>query len=180
MNRWKIISRKSILEAKLFEVKQIDFENKSGDKKVHHIAERVPIVSVFPLTDQYEIYLISQYRYMLRKIVLEAVAGFMEKRETALAAARRELKEEAGIEAYQFEEIGKAEVAGSVFKGKMHFFLAKGLEIGDNKLDESEEITVVKMPLEQAVEKVILGEINHSASMIGILLLDKLRSQKKL
>jgi len=133
MSQWKIISQKSILKAKLFDVKQIDFENKSGKKKTHRVAERVPIVSVFPLTDSYEIYLLSEYRYMLKKTIIEAVAGHMEKKETTIAAAKRELKEEAGIEAQQLEEIARIEMSGSVFKSKVHLFLAKELgEIWDS------------------------------------------------
>jgi hypothetical protein len=62
----------------------------------------------------------------------------------------------------------------------VHIFLAKGLEFEVANLEEDEEISVVKMPLTQAVEKVMLGEINHAASMLGILMLDKLRMQKKL
>lgn len=180
MSRWKIVSQKSVFKTKLFNVKEVVFETKNGKKKIHHIAERASVVSVFPLTDQYEIYLISQYRYTLQKKVMEAVAGYVEGRETTVAAAKRELKEETGIETHQLEELARAEVAGSVFKGKIYLFLAKGLEIGEDKLEEDEEIEIVKMPLESAVEKVMTGEINHSASMIGILLLDKLRSQKKL
>lgn len=180
MNRWKLVSQKSVFKAKLFNVKEVVFETKTGKKKIHHIAERAPIALVFPLTDSYEIYLVSEYRYMLNKTVLQAVAGHVEKKETAIAAAKRELKEEAGISAMQLEEIARIEMSGSVFRSKSHLFLAKGLEIGDNKLDDDEEIAVVKMPLEDAVGKVMLGEINHSASMLGILLLDKLRAQKKL
>lgn len=180
MSRWKLVSQKNILRTKLFDVKQINFETKTGRKKIHHIAERAPIALVFPLTDSYEIYLISEYRYLLNKIVLQAVAGHVEKKETAIAAAKRELKEETGIQAMQLEEIARIETSGSVFRSKANLFLAKGLEIGDNKLDNDEEISVVKMPLEQAVEKVMLGEINHATTMIGILLLDKLRTQKKL
>jgi len=180
MSRWKFISQKSIFRAKLFDVKQIDFESKTGKRKIHHVAERASIVSVFPLTDSYEIYLISEYRYLLKKTIIEAVAGHVEKKETTISAAKRELKEEAGIQAMQLEEIARIEMSGSVFRSKMHLFLAKGLEIGDNKLDDDEEIEVVKMPLELAVEKVMTGEINHAASMLGILLLDKLKTQKKL
>lgn len=180
MSRWKVVSQKSVLKDKFIDVRKIDFETKTGRKKIHHIVERTPTVSVFPLTDQYEIYLISQYRYMLNKTVLEAVSGYMEGKETTIAAAKRELKEETGINAHQLEELGRIELAGSVFKSKVYLFLAKGLEIGSNNLDEDEEISIVKMPLDAAVEKVMLGEINHSASMIGILLLDKLRMQKKL
>lgn len=180
MSRWKLISQKTILRAKLFDVKQVNFETENGKKKIQYFAERVPIVSVFPLTDSYEIYLISEYRYMLKKTIIEAVAGHVEKAETTIAAAKRELKEEAGIQAMQLEEIARIEMSGSVFRSKTHLFLAKGLEIGDNKLDDDEEISVVKMPLTEAVEKVMTGEINHATSMLGILMLDKLRTQKKL
>ena len=180
MSRWKIVSHKSILKTELFDVKRIDFENGGGEKKTHYEAERTPVISVFPLTELYEVYLISQYRAMLKKISLEAVAGYVKKKETTIAAAKRELKEETGIEAEQLEEIARIEMAGSVFRSKVSLFLAKGLEAGKNNLDEDERIEVVKMPLEAAVEKVMTGEINHSSSMLGILLLDKLRSQNKL
>jgi 8-oxo-dGTP pyrophosphatase MutT (NUDIX family) len=180
MSQWKIVSQKAILKTELFNVREISLEDNKGKRKIHYEAERVPIVSIFPLTDKYEIYLISQYRSMFKKTVLEAVAGHVVKKETTIAAARRELKEEAGIEAQQFEEIARIQMSGSVFKSTSSLFLAKGLEIGDNNLDDMEEILVVKMPLVTAVEKVMLGEINHAASIIGILMLDKLRSQKKL
>lgn len=180
MSRWKLVSQKPILRTKFFNVLEIGFETQTGRKKIQHIAERTPIVSIFPLTDSYEIYLISQYRYMLKKTVLEAVAGHVEKKETTITAAKRELKEETGMSAMQLEEIARIEMSGSVFRSKTHLFLAKGLEIGDSKPDDDEEIALVKVPLKEAVEKVMLGEINHATSMVGILLLDKLRRDKKL
>lgn len=180
MNQWKIISQKTILRAKLFDVRQIEFETKSGKKKIYHEAERVPVISVFPLTDSYEIYLLSQYRYMLKETVIEAVAGHVNKKETTIAAAKRELKEEAGIQAMQLEEIARIEMSASVFKSKSYLFLAKDLEFGDNKLDDDEEISVVKMPLNTALEKIMTGEINHATTIIGVVLLDKLRREKKL
>jgi len=180
MNQRKIISQKKTLKTELFDVREIRFKGSTGKIKVHHEVERAPVVSIFPLTDQYEIYLISQYRSMLKKVVLEAISGYVEKNEGIIAAAKRELKEEAGIEAQQLEEIARVQIAGSVIKGTVNLFLAKGLELGETNLDEEEQISVVKMSLDQAVEKVMMGEINHSASIIGILMLDKLRMQKKL
>ncbi|MDO8582969.1 MAG: NUDIX hydrolase [bacterium] len=180
MSQWKLVSQKSVLRAKLFNVKEIVFENQKGKQKIHHVAERDTVVSIFPLTDKYEIYLVSQYRHTLEKTVLEAISGYMEGKETTIAAAKRELREEAGITAQQLEELARVDLAGSVFKSKIHLFLAKGLEMGDNDLDEDEEIEVVKMPLSVAVEKVMIGEISHAGSMIGILMLDKLRREKKL
>ena len=180
MSQWKINSKKTVFKAELFDVKEISLENGAGKIKIHHEVERTPIVAVFPLTDSYEIYLISQYRYMFEKTVLEAVAGHVDKGETAIAAARRELKEETGMDALQFEELARTQTSASVFKSPVNLFLAKGLEMGESNPDETEEISLVKMPLKEAVEKVMSGEINHLASMTGILMLDKLRSEKKL
>ncbi len=180
MSQWKIVSQKPVFRAELFNVKKIIFENKRGTKKIHHVAERNTVVTIFPLTDQYEIYLVSQHRDMLGKTVLEAPSGYVKRNETTIAAAKRELNEETGMSVQQLEEFARVDLASSVFKSKLHLFLAKGLEIGDNDLDYDEEIEVVKMPLSSAVDKVMSGEINHAASMAGILMLDKLRSQKKL
>ena len=180
MNQWKIASQKLVFKGELFDVKEINFVDKSGKKNIHHVVESDPIVSIFPLTDSYEIYLVSQYRYMLKRTTIEAVAGYVEKKETSLSAAKRELMEETGIEAMQWEEISRVEMAASVFKGKMHLFLAKELEIPVIPYENEEEITLVKIPLSDAVKKVMDGAINHSASMIGILMLDMLRIQKKL
>jgi ADP-ribose pyrophosphatase len=180
MSQWKDVSQKTILKTELFDVKKIVFKDNKGKKRIHHEAQRVPVVSIFPLTESNEIYLISQYRRMISRTTLEAVAGYVKETETIVSAARRELKEEVGIEARQLEMIARVQMAGSVFKSTTNLFLAKDLEIGDSHPDEDEEISIVKMPLSDAAEKVMTGEINHAASMIGILILDKLRMQKKL
>ncbi|RJQ36085.1 NUDIX hydrolase [Candidatus Microgenomates bacterium] len=179
MDSPKIISQKVILETGLFDVKETEIQLEKNKKILYDVFRR-PTVSVFPLTEKYEVYFISEYRYLHKRNVLGAVAGFVEEKESTLSAAKRELKEEAGIEASQFEEIGRVELAASVFKAQCHIFLAKGLETGLQNLEEDERITVVKIPLQEAVKKVMNGEINTSISMIGILMLDKLRKEKKL
>lgn len=180
MTQWKISSQKSIFKAKLFDVQEVVFRNEKGEEKVHHVAIRDTIASVFPLNEKNEIYLLSEYRYTLGKRAIEAVAGHLDSGETAMHAAKRELKEEAGITALQMEEIARVEMSGSVFKNKAHLFLAKDLEVGVSHPEEDEDIQVIKMPLKEAVEKVMSGEINHASTMIGIMMLDKLKKEKKL
>src|SRR6185437_7183126 len=110
-------------------------------------------------TDKKEMYLISQYRYTLKSNSLEAVAGFIDEGETPLQAAKRELKEETGMTASSWEEIGKLEIAGSVVRGQTYLFLARDLEIGEAEPEEDEDITLLKMPIKEAVTKVFGGEI---------------------
>jgi len=179
MNKWKILSEKQVFKAKLFEVKELKIKQ-NGRDLVHHIAKRHPTISVIPVTENLEIYLVSQYRYMLEKQTLEAMAGFIDVGETPLDASKRELKEETGISAKEWIKLTEIEMAASVFKGVNHIFLAKDLTHGTAHNEEGEEISLVKIPLDEAVGKVIKGEINHSASVIGILLIDKLRTLGKI
>lgn len=176
---FKIVSQKKVFKAELFEVEETKIQLNKNIKTYDDIY-RKPTVSVFPLTNLYEIYLISEYRRLHKKNVLAAVAGFVNEGESTLNAARRELKEETGIIAAHWEEIARIEMAASVIKATSHLFLAKGLEIEKPALEEDEKITLIKLPLSKAVEKVMLGEINISPAVIGILLIDKLKREKKI
>ena len=178
-NRWGVISQKTVYKAKLFEVKEQKVLLPDNKKHVYEIVEKRPTVNIFPLDDKYDLYLISQYRYMFKRRILEAVAGHVDENETSLAAAKRELQEEAGIVASQWEEIARIETAASVIKATSHLFLARDLEQGMPNPDIGEDIQLVKLHLEEAVAKVMSGEINHAATMIGIFILDNLVRGKR-
>lgn len=176
-----ITSSTSVFKAKLFDVHEVKLQHESGRDVTHHIAYRKPTVCIFPLTPDYEIYLVSEYRYMLGSTILAAAAGFMDKEgEKPLDTAKREAQEELGIAASQWELLTKIELSASAFSAQSFLFLARDLEIGTASPEADEQIQVVKMPLDEAVKKVMFGEITISATMIGILMLDKLRREKKL
>lgn len=176
----KIVAEKIVYKARLFEVKEQEVLLPNNKKHIYATVERRPTVNIFPLTDKYELYLISQYRYMFKKRILEAVAGHIDDNETSLVAAKRELREEIGMLASQWEEIARIQKSASVIKETSHIFLARDLEEGKPSPTEGEDIVLVKLPLNEAVAKVMMGEINHSATMVGIFMLDRLRMEKKL
>lgn len=180
MNRWKIFSKEKILSAKFFDIFKIELQPPDRKKRIYYQAERNPSVLIFPLTDNYEIFLIKQYRYLLNKEMIEGIAGFINKNENPMDAAKRELKEESGITASILKYLVKIELAASVFKSEAELFLAQELKFGKQELDDSEKIEVLKIPLEKAVSMIISGEISESATMLGILLLDRLRKDKKI
>lgn len=170
----KILSKKPVFKAELFTVREIEIEiNKK--RFIQHDVMRNPVVTVFALNDNNEIYLISQYRRLLERTTLEAVAGFIDEGETPLVAAKRELKEEVGLQASNWRELKVVNIAGSVTKGEAHLFLARGLIIGKPEPEDDEDITQVLIPFEKAVEKVLKGEIDIATTMAGILLIDKLK-----
>lgn len=180
MSDIKILSSKPVFHASLFDVVEKELALPNGKKLTHQNVERHPTVTIFPITSKYEIYLIKEYRYLLKKISLEATAGFVNPQENTLMAAKRELKEETGITAVQWEKLITLEVATSVIHAQAHLFLAKELELGEPELEEDEIIEVVKMPIEEAVKKVMTGEITSSSTIVGIMMLDMLKREKKL
>lgn len=179
-NKWEVMSQKTVYKAELFEVKEQRVLLPNNKKNVYEIVEMRPTVNIFPLDHRYNLYLISQYRYMFQERILEAVAGHVEKNETSLAAAKRELKEETGMLAYQWEEIARIQKSASVIKETSYIFLARDLEEGTSNPSEGEDISLVKLSLKEALAKVLSGEINHVATMVGIFILDNLRKEKKI
>lgn len=180
MNIPKVLSQKSLLKDHVVEVVETELLLGDGKKKMHHNVYRRSTVSVFPLTSSYELYLISQYRYLHGKVSIEAMSGFIEDEEKPLAGAKRELAEETGLTALEWKELPVFEIAGSVIKSQLHLFYAKELTHGKTNFDDDEDITLVKLSLDEAVEKVLKGEINHAASAIGILMLDRLKREGKI
>ena len=173
----KIISQKTLFKNNYFNLveNKIDFGN--NIIKTHADVYRKSAVSVFPITSSYEIYLIKQYRYLLEKEVLEAVAGIMDKDENSLETAKRELKEETGIVAGKLSELQSIFVAGSFVKIRQYLILAQDLKFEEATPEETEKIELVKMSLDEAVNKVFTGEIMTGSSMLGVLLLDKMRER---
>ncbi len=176
----KIISQKTLFQAVHFSVKEniLDFGN--GVQRTHHDVYRNDAVSIFPVTETYDIYLIRQFRYLHNAEILEAIAGMADNKESPLITAARELKEEAGIVAKELVEFKTIALAGSIFKASQHFVLARNFSLNTAEPEETEKITLVKMSLGEAVQKVMTGEIFTAGSIIGILLLDKMRQEGNL
>ena|SRR3989344_8262634 len=179
MSPIKILSQKPILSADLFSVIETKLDIK-GIIHTHRNIYRPPIASVFPLSNENEIYLIKQYRYLHDEIFLEEVAGHVDKDESVLQAAKRELKEESGMSAKTWKKFGVFSGNSSVIKSEIHLFLARGLTQGNPAPEEDEDITLVKIPLGEAVKHVISGDIKNSVASLGILLLFSMQKEGKL
>lgn len=145
--------------------------NTSGRELIRHVGA----VGIVPLTDDRKVIVERQYRYPLDMVITEIPAGKLDsKEEDRLDAAKRELREETGITADEWIDMGVYYPAAAYTDEKITLYLAKGLHFGEQQLDEDEFLNLEAVPLETLVKEVVEGKITDGKTQVGILKADKL------
>ena len=165
---WTIKATRKIFENdffKVFEDEVIQPDGKDGTYATICFARGV---SVLPMDEDGFVYLTKQFRYAIGRSDLEVVSGAVEDEEP-LEAARRETKEELGIEAGDWTDLGKIESDTSITNSTAYLFLARKLTFGEPEREGTEQIETVKMKFGEALEKVMNGGITHGQTIALIL-----------
>src|SRR5690606_14582902 len=119
-------------------------------------------------------YLVGQFRYPLGEYSWEIPEGGGLLEHDPLDAAKRELKEETGLVATFWERIGRIHTSNSVTDEEGFIYLARGLSQEQAAPEETEDLQVRRLPLRDAVDMVMNGEITDSLSMCGILMVARM------
>ena len=143
MKNWKTIKSKIVLERKYLKILDEDFLLPSGKKHRWYILDVDDYVIVIAKENN-NFYLIEQYRYTTKSKLLQVVAGSIEKGDTPLITAKKELKEEAGITAKKFKKLGWFYSFYGSSNQKAYVFLAEDLKIGEQKPDYFEKECGIK------------------------------------
>lgn len=142
----------------------------NGGTSVREIIRHIGAVCVVPITDDGDIILERQYRYAVDRVLTEIPAGKLDSADEDFAlAALRELKEETGAVPTELIDMGDYYGSPAIMGERIRMFLAKGLTFGERHLDDDEFLEVFKIPLDEAVEMVMNGEITDGKTQVGIL-----------
>ena len=125
--------------------------------------------SVLAVDDDNNIYMVEQYRYAYKQLLLEIPAGKLEKGEDAKVCAIRELKEEIGAECKEIKQMALVYPTPGYTNEPLYIFVATGLTFGDTKWDDDEYLNIKKIPFDKALEMVKNGEIKDGKSVVAIL-----------
>ncbi len=173
LKKWKIINSQLILNNRWCRVRQDQVELPNGKIiEDYFVNIRPDLALILPVTKDKYIVFVRQYRHGIEKILLELPAGtFDPQRENSLSAASRELEEETGYIAKKIIKLTTLYDNPVKDTNKIHVFIAlDAFPLGKQKLDLTEEIEVVLIPIPEVKKRIATGEISVSGTLAAIFL----------
>jgi len=126
-----------------------------------------------PLHENGDVTLVRQFRHAVGGMVWEVPAGRIDDGEDPLTSAERELREETGLRAGNLEKLGEFVPTPGYCSEIVYLYLASDLTTCEQALEDDEYLEVVRLPFEEAMEKVNSGEIRDGKTIISLFLAEK-------
>lgn len=159
-----------IFDGVILHVFKDSVELPNGKPATREVIRHVGAVGIVPLTDDGKVIIERQFRYPLNQVITEIPAGKLDSlTEDRLSAAKRELEEETGYTASQWQDLGDYYPAAAYCDERITLYLARGLELGTRHLDEDEFLNFEAIPLADLVEDVMAGRITDGKTQVAIL-----------
>ena len=170
LNPWKTLGAKTIYENPWIQLTEFDVVNPGGGTGIYgkvHFKNRA--VGVMVLDAQQNTYLVGQFRYTINAYSWEIPEGGGSIDSDPLDNAKRELLEETGLIAKQWEPLFEMHMSNSVTDELAILYLATDLSQHASEPEETEQLQIKKLPFEEAYQMVMDGKINDSMSVAAIL-----------
>lgn len=166
---WKQLSQETVYENNWIKVTHEEVKRPNDSEGIYGVVHfKNQAVGVLPIDEEGNTWLVKQSRYTLNQFTWEIPEGGSPVGEDPLETAKRELKEETGISAKQWDLLLTLHTSNSVTDEVGYIYVAKELSIGEQELEDSEDIEVRKLPLKDAIGMAMNGEITDSLSLLAL------------
>jgi 8-oxo-dGTP pyrophosphatase MutT (NUDIX family) len=173
---WKQLDSRTVYDNPWMEVREDRVINPGGGENNYgYVHFKTRAIAILPLDDDGNTWLVGQQRYTLGEYSWELPMGGAPLDELPLDAAKRELREETGLTATRWSEVMRLHTSNSITDELGIVYVAAGLTEGEPEFEETEDLEVRKLPLEDAVQLVNDGEITDAISVAAILRVAALR-----
>lgn len=168
-NPWQVLAARQMYDNNWIQVTEYDVINPNGGKGIYGKVHFKNIaIGVVVLDEQMNTYLVGQFRFPLGEYSWEIPEGGGSLNIDPLDSAKRELLEETGLVANNWQLILKMHLSNSVSDEYALLYLARGLEQHAPMPEETEQLVVKKIPFEEAWQMVQQSRITDSMSVAAI------------
>lgn len=170
----KKLDSKIIYHGKILELNLDTVQLSNGKQAKREVVIHPGAVAIIAFNADNKILLIRQFRYPVGEILWEIPAGKLDKGEDPEQCAKRELIEETGYRAEEWQYLATFFTTPGFSNEVMYLYLAKDLYDDKASPDDDEFIEVVPTSIDDALEKINLGEIKDAKTLLGILMAEKI------
>lgn len=164
----QVIHSEQIYQGRVVNLRVDTIERTDGRTFKREIIQHGGAVAMVALDANNDVLLVRQHRSGAGKRLLELPAGGLEPGEPPVDCARRELQEEVGYYPESLQELGGFFVAASYTTEFITIYLARDLRPSELPGDVDEQIEVVRMPFNRALQMALDAEIEDSKTLIGL------------
>ena len=174
-------SSETIYDGKILHVERWQVTCPNGKAATREIVVHKGAAAVVPVYEDGTTLLVRQHRVAVDRVTLEIPAGKLDSvGEDPHDCAVRELEEETGLRAGRMTLLTSLLTTPGFCTEKIAIYLAQDLSQGQTHPDEDEFLSLVRMPLEDAVAMVMRGEIRDGKTICGLLMAkEALAAQKR-
>ena len=174
-------SSETIYDGKILHVERWQVTCHNGKAATREIVVHKGAAAVVPVYEDGTTLLVRQHRVAVDRVTLEIPAGKLDSvGEDPHDCAVRELEEETGLRAGRMTLLTSLLTTPGFCTEKIAIYLAQELSQGQTHPDEDEFLSLVRMPLEDAVAMIMHGEIRDSKTICGLLMAkEALAAQKR-
>ncbi|MDR1676794.1 MAG: NUDIX hydrolase [Deltaproteobacteria bacterium] len=167
---WVLTKQTGILKTPVFEViHNFCLSPKDGLEKTFTCLRAPDWVNVIPITEDNQVILVNQFRHGTGELCLELPGGVNEPGQSPLDTAKRELMEETGYSAENFELLSSLRPNPALFANTMHTFVARpAKKTGQTSFDENEDIDLIMVPTDELKALITTGRIDHALMVAAI------------
>jgi 8-oxo-dGDP phosphatase len=165
---WRTLAAREVYRNPWLTVTEYAVVRPDGTPGIYGVVDPGDNACVLALDADDSVWLIGEFVYTLQRYEWMLPSGKIEAGEEPLHAARRELAEETGLTADDWQPLGAYALSSGVSTQVSHIFLARGLHVGAASPEGTERLAFKQISLRDACDACLRGEIRDAPSALGI------------